>query len=610
MKGFAGKLLRVDLTEGKWKSEPLDEDAARKFMGSKGYAAYILFRELKKGVEPLSPDNKVVIMTGPLTGTQGPMPNRFSVCTRSPLTGAWVDSHCGGFWGPELKFAGWDGIIIEGKAKGPVHLKVRDGTVELEDAKGLWGKGTFETVRALDLNEHQLRKMRVLSIGPAGERMAHIACVIADGRAAGRGGTGAVLGSKNLKAVSVIGTGKVEVADEGKFSPMAKEARAKLSASKGLKDRTLDGTAANIRPVNNSGGLPTRNFQSGKFERMDEIAGDSFAKHLWNGSRNLSPCWGCVSPCAHYALLERYGGVRDDGPEYETVALIGSNLGISDREVIAYADRLLDDAGLDTISFGNTLGFIIECFEKGLVGKDDTNGLELKFGDSELLIKAIGLAQSREGRLGELLADGSMRAARSIGKGSGDFAMHVKGLEIPAYDPRASPGQALSYAVSDRGACHLRPFMYASEHFGNPPRLDATTTEGRGKEVKSGQERSAIADALGICKFYAYGLSLVKDVIPLVVAATGFDYSVEEFLLVGERINNLTRAFNCREGFDIKDDSLPGRVKVPLKDGKRAGMPMDIESMRAEYYRECGWDARGVPTEEKLRNLGLDFAFK
>lgn len=629
--GFHGRLIRVDLTRGKTTEEALDLSIARRFLGSKGYAAQLLFKELAPGTEPLSPENKVVIMTGPLTGVAGgPMPNRFSVCTRSPLTGTWVDSHCGGHWGPELKFAGWDGIIVEGKAGCPVHLKIRDSIVELVPADKLWGKGTFETMRSIQGEEAAAppssrtnrevaagkRLPRVLSIGPAGENLCRIAAVIADVRAAGRGGTGAVLGSKNLKAISVRGTGEVPLADEALFTSLARVAREKLLGSQGLRDRKLEGTAANVRPVNDSGGLPTRNFQQGKFDGYEEMAGDALGKHLWNDSKNLRPCWGCVTPCAHYAALRYRGGgasavgdgetVIDEGPEYETVVLNGSNLGISDRDAIAYADYLMDDYGLDTISFGSTLGFLIECFQKELIGEPETGGIQLTWGAPALLHRTIGLAAMRKGPLGELLSDGVARAAKTIGRGSADFAMHVKGLEIPAYDPRQSPGQALAYAVSDRGACHLRPFMYGSEHFGKSPRLDPTKDEGRAKEVRSGQERSAIADALGVCKFYAYGLSLTRDMVPLVNAATGFDYSQEEFLQIGERINNLTRIFNVREGFGAGDDALPARCRTPLAEGRRAGMPLELGAMLAEYYRECGWDQNGVPTEEKIRSLGLE----
>jgi aldehyde:ferredoxin oxidoreductase len=606
--GFTGRMLRIDVSSGRQAEEKLDWARARMFLGSKGYAAQLLYRELAPGTGPLSPQNKLVIMTGPLTGVHGgPMPNRFSVSTRSPLTGTWVDSHCGGDWGPELKFAGWDGMILEGRADSPVHIRIRNSDVELASAEQLWGKGTFETMRLIQDDEKAAKRPRVLSIGPAGEKLSPMACVIADVRAAGRGGTGAVLGSKNVKAISVVGTNEVPLADAAAFSELAKQARGKLLAAQSLKDRMLEGTAGNVRPVNVSGGLPTRNFQEGRFEAYEQITGDMFGKHFWNDSKNLKPCWSCITPCAHFGKLPAiYGGVVDEGPEYETVVLNGSNLGISDRDVIAYADYLMDDSGLDTISFGNTLGFIIECFERGLIGKTDTGGTALRFGDPELLLRAIPMAALREGPLGALLADGVRAASSRIGKGSADFAMHVKGLEIPAYDPRGSPAQALAYAVSDRGACHLRPFMYGSEHFGKSPRLDPTIYDGKAREVKSGQERNALTDALGICKFYAYGLSLTKDMLPLINAATGFGYSQDEFLLVGERINNLTRMFNVREGFDARHDRLPQRCMEPLHFGRRAGMSMDAGRMLPEYYRECGWDDDGVPTEEKLLSLGLD----
>ncbi|MEM2869486.1 MAG: aldehyde ferredoxin oxidoreductase family protein [Thermoplasmata archaeon] len=683
MKGFTGRILRVDLSSGLWRAEPTDPVEARAFLGGKGYAASRLFRELAPGTEPLSPENKVALMAGPLTGTSGPMANRFAVCTKSPLTGAWLDSHCGGRWGVELKRAGWDGIILEGRAEGPVHMRIRDADVELAGASDFWGKGTFETTRAIQEGEIEGsggRRPSVLCIGPAGESLCLTACVIADARAAGRGGAGAVLGSKNLKAISVLGTGSVPLADEAAFEELARRTREKLLASPSLRERHILGTAGNVRPVNATGGLPTRNFQKGSFEAFEEITGDAFSKHLWNNSKNLRPCWGCVIPCAHYAVLRPGGPARylgrpgagdekrcadgkegvaeggaqqagqsgeewwgregrgvvsgaqarsepgaredgekwalgersteivDEGPEYETIAMLGSNLGIADREAIALADYMLDDVGLDTISFGNTLGFLIECFETGLLGLEETSGLRLEFGCAEVLHRSILIASKRAGPLGGLLADGVLRASRRIGKGSEGFAMHVKGLEIPAYDPRASPGQALAYAVADRGACHLRPFMYGSEHFGKSPRLDALTYEGKAAEVKSGQERCAVVDSIGLCLFHMMALSLTKDILPLLNAATGFNYSEQELLKVGERINNLTRAFNCREGFDVKDDALPPRCREPLRDGKRAGLPMELERMLPEYYRLCGWDERGVPTPEKLGELGLEFA--
>ncbi|MGQ9583731.1 MAG: aldehyde ferredoxin oxidoreductase family protein [Thermoplasmatota archaeon] len=645
MKGFTGRVLRVDLSSGRWREERMDPGEARAFLGGKGYALSRLFRELPARVEPLSPENKVVIMTGPLTGAPAPMANRFAVCTKSPLTGAWLDSHCGGHWGPALKWAGWDGIIIEGRAEVPVHIRIRDRLVELADASGLWGRGTFETTRLIqrergrgggdaagasgaedgrgtaperDAGGSGGRRVRVLCIGPAGERLCRIACVIADARAAGRGGAGAVLGSKRLKAISVSGTGRVPLADEEAFRELARSAREKLLASPSLKERQRLGTAGNVRPVNESGGLPTRNFQAGSFEAFEELTGEAFSAHLWNNSKNLRPCWGCPTPCAHYAVLRRERGAGesgpdrietiDEGPEYETIALLGSNLGISDREALAVADYMLDDAGMDTISFGSTLGFLMECFEKGLIGLRETSGLRLRFGCPEVLHWSILIAESRAGPFGELLADGVLRASQRIKGGSEAFAMHVKGLEIPAYDPRASPAQALAYAVADRGACHLRPFLYGREHFGKMPRLDPTTYAGKAAEVKSGQERCAVVNSIGLCLFHLMGLSLTKDVLGLLNAATGFGYSENELLRVGERINNLARAFNRREGFGPAEDALPARGREPPTKGRRAGLPMELERMLPEYYTLCGWDADGAPTAEKLRELGLEFA--
>ncbi|MEX2752088.1 MAG: aldehyde ferredoxin oxidoreductase family protein [Candidatus Freyarchaeota archaeon] len=602
-----GKLLRVNLTTGDIVTEKIDSDAARNLLGSKGLASYYLFKELRRGVDPLSPENKLVFMTGPLTGTQAPSSCRFVVCTKSPLTGAWVDSSCGGFWGPELRFAGLDGIIIEGKAESPVYIHISDGEASIRDAGFLWGMGTVDTIGYLRERHKSDRTVRVATIGPTGEKQARLAAVIADMRAAGRGGTGAVMGSKNLKAISVVGHGKVPIADPQKFNSLAKEAHKENKEASAR--MAAMGTASIVRLVNSTGGWPTRNFSESQWdEAAEELAGETFQKTLWGGGKYVKPCYNCPIRCAHLAVIRegKYAGVSDEGPEYETISLFGPNCGIKSREVITVADRMCDNYGIDTISLGNTIGFVMECVERGLVGLEEIDGVDLRFGNEEAFLKAVNMAGNVYGNLGRLLANGVKRAAEKIGKGSEKFAMHVKGLEIPAYVPRAGHGHALAYAVADRGACHLRPWLYGAEHFFG--KLNPSTTEDKPEAVKLGQQNRALIHSSGLCQFAVSEDMLYESLLQMINAATGFNYTVDEFRLVGERINNLTRSFNCREGFTSKDDTLPERsLKEPLPSGPWKGQVIRLQEMLPKYYEVCGWNEKGIPKKEKLEELGLKF---
>lgn len=602
-----GKILRINLSIENVATEKIDSNAVRKFLGGKGLAAYYLFRELRKGVEPLSPENKLIFITGPLTGTKAPSSCRFVVGTKSPLTGAWVDSSCGGFWGPELRFAGFDGIIIEGKAEKPVYIHINDGKVSINDAGFLWGMGTVDTITYLREKHKSNRTVRVATIGPAGERMARIAAIIADMRAAGRGGVGAVMGSKNLKAISVVGHGKIPIVDSKKFNELAKQAH--KDAKEGSARMAMVGTAGIISLVNLTGGWPTKNFSESQWDEAKEaLSGSVFQNTLWGEGKYVKPCFNCPIRCAHLAVIRegKYAGVSDEGPEYETISMFGPNCGIKSREVITVADRMCDNYGLDTISLGNTIGFMMECVEKGLVSVEDIDEVDLKFGKEEAFIKAVNMAGNVYGKLGALLANGVKRAAERIGKGSERFAMHVKGLEIPAYVPSAGHGQALAYAVADRGACHLRPWLYGAEHFSKT--LDPRTTKDKPQAVKQGQENRAIIQSSGLCQFAVDDDMIFGDLLQMINAATGFDYTVEEFRLVGERINNLTRSFNAREGFMKSDDTLPYRsTNEPLPTGPWKGQVIKLEEMLPEYYKICGWNENGVPTKEKLNDLGLDF---
>ncbi|MEX2706845.1 MAG: aldehyde ferredoxin oxidoreductase family protein [Candidatus Freyrarchaeum guaymaensis] len=605
-----GRILRVNLSTGDITTERIDSNAARNFLGSKGLAAYYLFKELEKRVDPLSPENRLIFMTGPLTGTKAPSSCRFVVCTKSPLTGAWVDSSCGGFWGPELRFAGLDGIIIEGKAEKPVYIHIDDGKVSIRDAGFLWGMGTADTISYLRERHKTDRTVRVATIGPAGEKQARLASVIADMRAAGRGGTGAVMGSKNLKAISVVGHGKVPIADPQKFNELVKEAHKDLK--EGSARMAAMGTASIVKLVNSTGGWPTRNFSMGQWdEAANELAGEMFQETLWGGGKYVKPCYNCPIRCAHLAVIREgeYAGVSDEGPEYETISLFGPNCGIKSREVITVADRMCDNYGIDTISLGTTISFVMECVEKGLVSIEDIDGVDLRFGNEEAFLRAVHMAGNVHGNLGSLLANGVKRAAEKIGKGSEKFAMHVKGLEIPAYVPRSGHGHALAYAVADRGACHLRPWLYGAEHFSNT--LDPTKPDDKPEAVKRGQQDRALVHSCGLCQFAVPDDALYGSLLQMINAATGFNYTEEEFRRVGERINNLTRSFNAREGFTARDDTLPYRsTNEPLPAGPWKGQVVNLGEMLPKYYELCGWDQNGVPTREKLEELGLDFVVR
>ncbi len=371
-----------------------------------------------------------------------------------------------------------------------------------------------------------------------------------------------------------------------------------------------------MEDINTSGGWPTRNFQTGIFKKAAEISGQTYADKLWvpRNSPGARPCHRCQILCAHVSIVEKgkYAGLYDEGPEYETIWSFGAQCGVSDREAIAKADYLCDYYGLDTISLGNTIGFLMECYEKGLLSKDDTGGIDLKFGNVDAMVKLVEMAGAGVGEIGALAANGVKKASEKIGKGSEKFAMHVKGLEIPAYGPRAAQGMGLNYAVGDRGACHLQAWTAGDEML-QPPKVDPKTTKGKAQSVKDLSEEVALGyDSAGTCLFQAFGLGDFEEVMHIINAATGFGFrNVDEFLKVGERIINLTRSFNIREGFSRKDDTLPYRcLKEPLPEGPCEGMVVNLDEMLDDYYKLCGWDKQGKPTEAKLKKLGLNYVVK
>ena len=600
--GYIGKILRVDLTERRISTEKLDAEIAKKFIGGKGLGAKILYDSLKLGTDPLSPENILIFASGPLTATLAPTSARWAVVTKSPLTNIFLDCQVGGYFGAAMKLAGFDCIIMEGKADSPVYLWVHDGNAEILNAGDLWGKGCFETENTL--KKRLGESAHVASIGPAGENLVRYACISVDKyRQAGRGGAGAVMGSKNLKAVAVRSASyKIEYADPEGFREAAKKALKVIRENSFIPLRRKYGTPVWVAPVNKAALLPTRNFRTGVFEKAENISGETMRDKIVVKD---GTCYNCIIQCWKYTHVEsgKYKVDELAGPEYESIALLGSDCGVGSIEAVAHASMLCDDLGLDTISTGNSIAFAMECYERGLLTAEDTDGLELKFGNADAEIEMVKKIAYRKG-LGNLLAEGVRRASKKIGDGSERFAMHVKGLEIPGYDPRGAFGMALAYATSDRGACHQRAWTVRAEIEGKlEPRF---STKGRARFVKETQDERAMCFSLVLCDFAPLE---VKHFVELLNKATGFNFTVEDYLKTGERIWNLTRLFNVREGITRKDDTLPPRfMEEPLPEGTTKGQVVTkemLDEMLDEYYALRGWDKNGVPTEEKLKELGL-----
>ena len=595
-------LLRIDLTTGTTTTDPIPQPLLRKFMGGKGLAAHYLYNENPPGCDPLSPDNLLAIMNGPLTGAPATNCVNFSVCAKSPLTGTWNDSHCNGWWGTELRSAGYMGIIINGQADSPVYINIADDRVEILDADDLWGVDTFSTQSVLKKRHSTDREARVLTIGTAGERMAKLSGIFAENRTAARGGLGAVMGSKHLKAVVVSGHGKFEPADPEAFRAIRKKINQKVRTSTGVENLRKMGTSELVEVVNETGGWSNRNYTSGRDDKLSKhLDGFALKEKLWDGGSRRRPCPGCAIQCSHLAVVQegQYRGLTHDGPEFESITLLGSNCGIDDPAVVTAAEHLCDAYGLDSISTGSTIAFLMECYERGLIGKEETGGLELTFGSVDALIEIIHMMGSGEGALA-FAANGTRDASERIGKGTDDFAMNVKGLEIPAYLPQTAKGQALAYAVSDRGACHLRPWTYGKEVLGRGGQPDPMATAGKGKMVWDGQQRNAVYDSIGICKFFTYAAGL-DELLELYTASTGFDMDRDEFDMVGRRVAVLTRAFNNREGFGRDQDTLPDRVKS----GSNPVTDQELDAMLDEFYDSSGFTSDGIVPEQLLIELGI-----
>ncbi|MBA1335650.1 MAG: Tungsten-containing aldehyde:ferredoxin oxidoreductase [Firmicutes bacterium] len=600
MFGFVGTLIRVNLTEGTIKKEALNLNDARAYIGARGLGTKIMMDEVDPKVDPFSPDNKLIFMTGPLTGTFASSAGRYEVIAKAPLTGTIGASNSGGHFGPELKFAGYDGIIFEGKSKKPVYLWINDDHVELRNAGHLWGKSVFDTTD--QLMEETSEDARIACIGPAGEKMVLFATVMNDKhRAAGRSGLGAVMGSKNLKAVAVRGTKSIQVADPDAFLEKCIDARRKLKehpvTSAGL---PTYGTEILVNILNQSGALPTRNWRDGGyFEDADETGGESLTDKFLVRNKG---CFGCSIGCGRITRVPegKFKGFGE-GPEYEAGWSYGADCGVKDLAAICKANYICNELGLDPITMGSTIACAMEMSEKGILSEEEV-GRKLRFGDADAIVELTKMTGLREG-FGDKLAEGSYRMAS--GYGYPELSMSVKKQEMPAYDGRGVQGMALEYATSNRGGCHVRGYLTSPEILGVPEKLDPLVTTDKASWLKLFQDLTAVVDSAGLCLFTTFGIGL-PEISSMLRTALGLDCTDEEILQKGERIWNLERLFNLEAGFTKADDTLPPRLlNEPLASGPAKGKVVELDVMLKEYYQVRGWDSEGVPEEGKLKELSI-----
>lgn len=595
------RLLRVDLTSGKFADQVVPKDDLLKYMGGRGLAAKVLYEENKTGMDGFDPGNRLIFMTGPYTGTYGSFTGFYNVTTKSPLTGAILSAHSGGHWGPMLRRTGYDGIVLFGRAPEPVYLLLTDDGAELRTADDLWGKDVFETINTLE-ERHQKAKAAV--IGPAGERRARIAAIMNDHhRAAGRGGAGAVMGSKNLKAVVVHGTKEVPQADPDRLKESFKE------AAKTVKEKSAAfakyGTSMVVGITGKAGVIPTKNLHTGYFPDFEKIGGDA----LMDGHfvKNMA-CARCPLHCGNMTKAEKDYQVETEGPEYETLAMFGANLDNPNIESIIMANDLCNRYGIDTISCADTIACAVDMFDKNIISEKETGGIRLAWGDHKTMVRLVEMTGKGEG-FGVAIGDGSRRLAAAHGPEAEECAMNVKGMEFPGYDPRGIQGMSLAFATSTRGACHLRATMYVAELFQGV--ADRFTVKGKAQPLKDLQELFTVLDCMVLCKFGARNAfaNSWDNMAMLVNAATGHGYTVDGLKQVGERVWTLERLFNLREGLSKKDDTLPDRLfTVPIHDGPSKGAVVnrtDFENELEAYYAVWGWSSDGIPTPETVERLGL-----
>lgn len=611
MFGYAGKVGYVDLGKGEVKSTALPREFAKTYIGANGFGARLLYDCVRPDVGTLDPKSPIVFATGPLTGAAIPCTGRHGVFAKSPLTGTFGESYAGGKFGARMKQAGYDVLFICGKAGKPSYLSISDGRIELKSASDFWGLGTFETEEVLKKVEG--KNASISSIGQAGEKLVPYACISNDfGRQAGRGGMGTVMGSKNLKAVAVSGNMDVEVKSPEKLEGYVEVLLPKIRDSSTFREDVNYGTAEFIKWASHvAGTLPTENFKYGKFEGIKELDPYWWVRRYVDKPR---ACFSCVKPCGKYFVAKKGKfACKVEGPEYETLYALGSNCGNASIESVAYSNYLCDNYGLDTISTGATIAFAMELFEKGIITEKEV-GFKLLFGDGDAIPKCIELIAKQE-EFGKLLGLGVKRMAESLGANAKKYAVEVKGLEPPGYEVRGMKGMALAYAVSTKGADHLRSCDYALDltgHF-DPlglKKINRLSPHGKAKNVKLMEDLLCIYDSLVMCKF-SRGFFKPEELASLLEWTTGFKYGQKTLMNAGERIYNLEKMFNVREGFTKKDDCLPKKFSVPSPKGGSKGSKVtdkELEKMRGEYYKLRGWDRNGIPTEKKLGELGLKAA--
>lgn len=629
LKCVNGKILHVDLTQGKTWVETPPEQFYRKYGGGSAMGVYYVLKEVPRGIDPLAPENILTLFVGVPTGLPISGQSRMVASAKSPLTGAIGDGQCGGFFPAEMKFAGYDGIVIRGRAPKPVYLWIKDGKVEIRAASHLWGKLTGE---AEDILKKELGddKVEIAQIGPAGEKLVRFASIMnMVNRANGRTGMGAVMGSKNLKAVVVRGSQKINAADAKKLTALFRDGTKRIPDTPAVQFLHVHGTTGDVAGNQAVGMLPTRNCNEGQFEGYETISGELMTETIL---KERDTCFSCTVRCKRVVeteFMNRKVLPRFGGPEYETMASLGSYCGVDNMHAVALGNQLCNQYGLDTISCGATIAWAMECFENGVIDEKDTGGVDLHFGNAESMVKMVEMIGKRQG-FGKLLGEGSERAAKTIGKNAADFLITVKGQEIPAHMPEFKRSLGLIYAVNPFGADHMSsehdPFYEEGNADDmarrNMAQLGLTQLQPPGsitaEKVKMAfttQKVFSALDSFALCAFvYGVGWQLYSplETVEMLNAAAGWDMSLDEFLKLGERRINMMRAFNAREGFSSKDDKLQKKYFEPLKgSGPTAGRyfkPGEFEFMRDTYYQIAGWDAvTGNPTKEKLASLGLDW---
>jgi aldehyde:ferredoxin oxidoreductase len=607
--GWQKRILRVNLTEGKAASEPLNMEWAHDYLGERGLATKYLYEAMDPKADPLGPDNVLIFATGPLTGTMASTSGRYAVVTKGPLTNAIACSNSGGKFGAELKFAGYDLLIIEGKSPAPVYLHIVDDEVEILPADEVWGTSVWNTEEHLKA-KHQNPLLKVASIGEAGEKGVRYACIVNDlHRAAGRSGVGAVMGSKNLKAVAVHGTKGVIVEDPKSFMKAVRETHAMLADNSGRKELTELGTNDMINSMQEFGGLPTHNFHAVQFDGTGKINPEAMQATGPDGHRNLvtnKACFGCTIACGRIARInEKHFTVvnkpeyrhASGGLEYETAYAFGPMLEIDDIDALTYGAFSTNEHGLDPISFGATLAAAMELYEMGVITKDDTDGVDLSFGNAEALTIMADKTGKYEG-FGQVLGLGSKLMCEKYGHP--EIAMHVKGQEFAGYDSRALQGMGLGFATSNRGACHLKHDVFAED-------MEDQTGKGKAKPCKDSQDLIAMIDSTGLCLFTASAWGAPEYQRQIAAACEGDDWTEERLLDIGERIWNLERLYNLKAGLTAADDTLPKRLlEIPAPSGAAKGKVSDLPQMLPEYYEYRGWTKDGEPTTQTLQRLGLE----